>query len=84
MPGIEVRTVSEDGAVLPTDGKTVGELEVRGPWVAGSYYGGIGAESLRTGDMGTNAHGAMKITDRLKDLIKSGASGSALPRWRTT
>ena len=78
VPGVEVRTVAEDGTVLPADGASVGELEVRGPWVTGSYHGGVGAEKfhdgwLCTGDMGTvDPAGAMKITDRLKDLIKSG------------
>jgi fatty-acyl-CoA synthase len=78
VPGVEVRTVDKSGAVLPADGVSVGELEVRGPWVTGSYHGGTGAGGfhsgwLRTGDMGTvDEAGAMKITDRLKDLIKSG------------
>ncbi len=78
VPGVEVRAVGEDGTVLPRDGHSVGELEVRGPWVTGSYHGGRGAEHfddgwLRTGDVGTvDAAGAMKITDRSKDLIKSG------------
>ena len=64
--------------MLPADGDSVGELQVRGPWVTASYHGGVGAEKfddgwLRTGDMGTvDPAGAMKITDRLKDLIKSG------------
>ncbi|HRW19864.1 MAG TPA: long-chain fatty acid--CoA ligase [Dermatophilaceae bacterium] len=78
VPGVEVRTVAEDGTVLPRDGVAVGELQVRGPWVAAGYHHGRGTEKfddgwLRTGDMGTvDAAGAMKITDRLKDLIKSG------------
>lgn len=78
VPGVELRIVDEDGAVLPTDGQAVGEIEVRGAWVAAGYYGGAGADKfhdgwLRTGDMGTiDSSGAVKITDRLKDLIKSG------------
>lgn len=78
VPGVEVRAVDEMGAVLPTDGMSVGEFEVRGAWVTGSYVGGRGGDAfhdgwLRTGDMGTTDDaGAMKITDRLKDLIKSG------------
>lgn len=78
VPGVEVRTVGEDGDVLPADGTSVGELEVRGPWVTASYHGGASADRfhdgwLRTGDVGTvDPAGAMKITDRAKDLIKSG------------
>ena len=78
VPGVEVRVVGDDGTVLPADGRSIGELQVRGPWVTGSYYGDRGADQfddgwLRTGDMGTvDPWGALKITDRLKDLIKSG------------
>lgn len=78
VPGVEVRTVGEDGSVLPADGTAVGELEVRGPWVTGGYHGRASADTfhdgwLRTGDVGTiDPAGAMKITDRAKDLIKSG------------
>ena len=78
VPGVEIRVVDDAGTVLPNDGSSAGELEVRGPWVAAGYAGGIGAKNfhdgwLRTGDVGTiDDAGAMKITDRLKDLIKSG------------
>lgn len=78
VPGVEVRAVDEEGSVLPADGTSVGELEVRGPWVTGRYLGDAGADRfddgwLRTGDMGVvDESGAMKITDRAKDLIKSG------------
>ncbi len=78
VPGVEVRAVSEDGSVLPRDGASVGELQVRGPWVAAGYVDGQEARKFQdgwlcTGDMGTiDDAGAMKITDRLKDLIKSG------------
>ena len=78
LPFIETRTVSDQGET-PRDGVTAGELEVRGPWVAGSYYGLDQADKwtadgwLRTGDVGTlDDEGYLKITDRLKDLIKSG------------
>ena len=78
VPGVEVRTVGESGVVLANDGESIGELQVRGPWVTGSYHGGTGADMfqdgwLRTGDMGTvDRSGAMLITDRQKDVIKSG------------
>ncbi|MDN5761663.1 MAG: long-chain-fatty-acid--CoA ligase [Microlunatus sp.] len=78
VPGVETRLADEDGTVLPNDGTSVGELQVRGPWVAASYVDGVSGSSfdagwLRTGDLGTiDDTGAMKITDRLKDLIKSG------------
>ena len=77
-PFVEVRAVSEEGEV-PWDGKTMGELQVRGPWVAGSYF--KVAESDRwtedgwfcTGDVVTiDSEGYIKIADRTKDLIKSG------------
>ena len=69
-----------DGTEAPHDGATVGEIEVRGPWVAAAYYN-MPEESqkwspdgwLRTGDMGhIDEHGYMKLVDRSKDLIKSG------------
>jgi fatty-acyl-CoA synthase len=79
LPGVEIRAVDDDGTVLPRDGETAGELEVRGPWVTGGYYGEPDDTTrfhdgwLRTGDIGTvDQHGFMKITDRAKDLIKSG------------
>jgi fatty-acyl-CoA synthase len=79
--GVELRITSEVGDVLPWDGVAVGEFEIRGPWITGSYYGETTAEHaekfrdgwLRTGDVGTiDAHGFMQITDRTKDVIKSG------------
>jgi fatty-acyl-CoA synthase len=78
LPGVEVRIVAEDGTVLPRDGTSVGEFEVRGAWVTGAYYGTDDTSRfhdgwLRTGDVGTlDGAGFMKITDRSKDLIKSG------------
>ncbi len=77
---LEVRIVRPDGTLAPRDGATVGEIEVRGPWVAAAYYN-MPEESqkwsadgwLRTGDMGhIDEHGYMKLVDRSKDLIKSG------------
>ncbi|GHC76632.1 long-chain fatty acid--CoA ligase [Streptomyces flavofungini] len=83
--GVEGRLVGPDGTRLPWDGESAGELEVRGPWIAGSYYGGAGGESLRpedkfssdgwlkTGDVGViSADGFLTLTDRAKDVIKSG------------
>ncbi len=77
--GVECRIVGETGDVLPNDGEAVGEFEVRGPWVTGSYYRGDDPERfsedgwLRTGDVGTlDDMGFMQITDRSKDVIKSG------------
>jgi fatty-acyl-CoA synthase len=79
MPGVEVRVVTEDGTVAPRDGKTVGEIQVRGAWVIGGYYKSDNREAFtddgwfRTGDVGTlDPLGYMHITDRTKDLIKSG------------
>jgi fatty-acyl-CoA synthase len=77
-PFIEVRSVGDEGEV-PWDGKTAGELQVRGPWVASSYYRLDQSDKwtadgwLRTGDVATiDAEGYVKLTDRVKDLIKSG------------
>jgi fatty-acyl-CoA synthase len=79
MPGVELRIASTDGAVLPWDGKSVGEIEVRGPWIAGAYYNDstsadkFHAGWLRTGDMAfVEPDGVFKIVDRAKDLVKSG------------
>jgi fatty-acyl-CoA synthase len=78
LPGVEVRVVDSDDTVLPADGKAIGEFEIRGPWVTGSYYGDPSAERfhdgwLRTGDVGTlDGRGCMTISDRTKDVIKSG------------
>ncbi|GGO43744.1 long-chain fatty acid--CoA ligase [Streptomyces lasiicapitis] len=83
--GVEARLAGPDGAHLPWDGKSAGELEVRGPWIAGSYFGGVDGEVLkpedkfspdswlRTGDVGViSADGFLTLTDRAKDVIKSG------------
>ena len=79
IPGVEMRIVAPDGAVAPWDGATVGEVEVRGPWVTGSYIGdGHGRQQfhdgwLRTGDIGClDEDGYLVLSDRLKDVIKSG------------
>ncbi|MFC5198828.1 long-chain fatty acid--CoA ligase [Streptomyces sp. NPDC048448] len=83
--GVEARLTGPGGERLPWDGESAGELEVRGPWIAGAYYGGQGTEPLRpadkfsedgwlkTGDVGTISHdGFLTLTDRAKDVIKSG------------
>jgi fatty-acyl-CoA synthase len=78
-PFVEVRTMGDSGEA-PWDGKTPGELQVRGPWVCSSYFN-LPEERdrwtpdgwLRTGDVATvDVEGYIKITDRTKDLIKSG------------
>ncbi len=78
IAGIEIRITQEDGAIAPRDGKTVGEIEVRGNWVIKEYYK-IKSDNFtkdgwfKTGDVGhINEEGYMTITDRSKDLIKSG------------
>ena len=76
--GVEGRIVDDAGQVLPADGKSVGELEVRGPWVTGSYYkeddpARFDRGWLRTGDVGNlDPLGYITLTDRAKDVIKSG------------
>lgn len=82
---VEARLSGPAGERLPWDGESAGELEVRGPWIAGAYYNGPDAEPLRpadkfsedgwlkTGDVGTiSADGFLTLTDRAKDVIKSG------------
>ncbi|MFI6640320.1 long-chain fatty acid--CoA ligase [Streptomyces sp. NPDC050504] len=83
--GVEARLVGPSGEHLPWDGASAGELEVRGPWIAAAYYGGSDSEPLRpedkfsadgwlkTGDVGViNVEGFLTLTDRAKDVIKSG------------
>jgi fatty-acyl-CoA synthase len=75
---LEYRLVGEGGTILPHDGEAVGEVEVRGPWVTGAYYKDDDPEKfrdgwLRTGDVGTiDRLGYVSLTDRAKDVIKSG------------
>ncbi|MER6210228.1 MULTISPECIES: long-chain fatty acid--CoA ligase [unclassified Streptomyces] len=82
---VEARLSGPGGERLPWDGESAGELEVRGPWIAGAYYNGPDAEPLRpadkfsedgwlkTGDVGTiSPDGFLTLTDRAKDVIKSG------------
>jgi fatty-acyl-CoA synthase len=76
--GVEVRLVDDAGCVLPNDGKAVGEIEIRGPWITGSYYQNADPSKfddgwLRTGDVGRiDPQGFITLTDRAKDVIKSG------------
>ncbi|UKY51577.1 long-chain fatty acid--CoA ligase [Streptomyces inhibens] len=82
---VEARLIGPGGEQLPCDGEAAGELEIRGPWIAGAYYGGAQGEPLcpedkfspdgwlRTGDIGTiTPNGYLTLTDRAKDVIKSG------------
>jgi fatty-acyl-CoA synthase len=78
-PHVEARLVGPDGEQAPWDGEAVGELQVRGPWVTGSYYREVDDGEkfddgwLRTGDVGTlSPDGYLTLTDRAKDVIKSG------------
>jgi len=81
--GVDLRIVDEEGRELPWDGKAFGDLQVRGPWVIQSYFKGEGGEPLvkdaegrgwfPTGDVCTiDPEGYIQITDRSKDVIKSG------------
>jgi fatty-acyl-CoA synthase len=76
--GVEMKIVDEEGRELPWDGKRFGNLMVRGPWIANGYFKGEGGDVLKdgwfpTGDVATiDPDGYMQITDRSKDVIKSG------------
>ncbi|MCW2599335.1 MAG: long-chain fatty acid--CoA ligase [Frankiales bacterium] len=78
LAGVEMRLVGESGDVLPWDGTAVGEVQVRGPWVTGSYHldpdpAKFDGGWLRTGDVASvSPEGFIQITDRAKDVIKSG------------
>ena len=76
--GVDMKIVGEDGQELPWDGKSYGDLSVKGPWIIREYFKGEGGNPLvdgwfPTGDVATiDADGYMQITDRSKDVIKSG------------
>ena len=76
--GVEARIVDDNGGVLACDNEAVGELEVRGPWITNSYYRNTDPSKfesgwLRTGDVGRiDPQGYITLTDRAKDVIKSG------------
>jgi fatty-acyl-CoA synthase len=78
-PYVEIRARGDDGELIPWDDETMGELEVRGPWVAAAYHHGQGADKFtedgwfQTGDVvRINSRGCIRICDRSKDLVKSG------------
>ena len=79
MPLVDARLIADDGSEVPWDGESTGELEVRGPWIASDYYNDPSGRDkfddgwLRTGDIASiDAHGFVRISDRSKDVIKSG------------
>jgi acyl-CoA synthetase (AMP-forming)/AMP-acid ligase II len=79
VPFVELRARGDDGELIVWDDKAMGELEVRGPWVASAYHGGAGQEKFtedgwfQTGDVvRIDQRGCIRITDRSKDLVKSG------------
>ena len=80
VAGVDMRIVDDAGTVQPWDGKSVGEIQVRGPWITSAYYNNpAGAAQFtedgwfRTGDVASiDSEGYVQITDRTKDLIKSG------------
>ena len=78
-PFVEIRARGEDGELIAWDDEQMGELEVRGPWVASAYHGGAGEEKFtddgwfQTGDVvRIDRYGCIRISDRSKDLVKSG------------
>jgi fatty-acyl-CoA synthase len=79
LPWVQMRLVGGDGEEVPFDGVSTGEIEVRGPWIAASYYNDLEGEQkfdggwLRTGDIAcADDQASLQITDRAKDVIKSG------------
>jgi fatty-acyl-CoA synthase len=79
FPGVEIRIMTDEGTLAPTDGKSMGELQIRGAWVINSYFKTNNQDSFtddgwfKTGDVSTiDQDGYMEIKDRTKDLIKSG------------
>ena len=77
--GVEIRIVDDEGRELPRDGRSIGEIQARGPWVLSGYFKGAGGKVVdddgwfRTGDVAhMDADGFITITDRAKDVIKSG------------
>ena len=92
VAGVDMRIVDEGGKVQPWDGKSVGEIQVRGPWITSGYYNNpAGAAQFtedgwfRTGDVASiDSEGYVQITDRTKDLIKSGGEWISSVDMETT
>jgi fatty-acyl-CoA synthase len=92
VAGVDMRIVDDRGTVLPWDGHSAGEIQVRGPWVTSAYYNSQeGAAQFtedgwfRTGDVATlDPDGYIQITDRTKDLIKSGGEWISSVDMETT
>jgi fatty-acyl-CoA synthase len=78
VAGVQMRIVNDEGEIQPWDGESIGEIEVRGPWITGAYHLDSAPEKfhdgwLRTGDIGAiDERGFFYISDRSKDVIKSG------------
>ncbi len=79
LPWVELRLVDDDGQEVSWDGESTGEIQVRGPWIASSYYNDTSGDPkfdagwLRTGDIAAiDEQAFVRITDRAKDVIKSG------------
>ncbi|MGZ4180159.1 MAG: long-chain fatty acid--CoA ligase [Solirubrobacteraceae bacterium] len=79
VPFVDIRARGDDGELIEWDDTAMGELEVRGPWVAAAYHRGMGAEKFtedgwfQTGDVvKIDSRGCIRICDRSKDLVKSG------------
>jgi fatty-acyl-CoA synthase len=79
LPWTELRLIGDDGQEVPWDGQSTGEIEARGPWIARGYYNDPSGDDkfdagwLRTGDIAAiDEHAFVRITDRAKDVIKSG------------
>ena len=79
VPGVDLRLVDDAGVVQPWDDESLGEVQVRGPWITGEYHAVASPEKftpdgwLRTGDIGkVDDRGYLQIVDRTKDVIKSG------------
>ncbi len=92
VAGVDMRIVDDGGKVQPWDGKSVGEIHVRGPWITSGYYNNpAGAAQFtedgwfRTGDVASiDPEGYVQITDRTKDLIKSGGEWISSVDMETT